>query len=69
MLIAGSTIMLLIAGTIEGLISPIPYWPLQWKASVAALTAILLYAYLRGAPTRRVEVRADEKPAKEVLGL
>jgi uncharacterized membrane protein SpoIIM required for sporulation/uncharacterized RDD family membrane protein YckC len=59
-LIAGSTIMLLIAGTIEGLISPIPYWPLEWKLSVAAFTALLLYAYLRSGVTRTVELPADE---------
>lgn len=54
-LIAASTFMLLIAGTLEGLVSPIPYWPLELKLTVAAVTALLLFAYLRlGAGTRSV---------------
>lgn len=68
-LIAGSTMLLVVAGTIEGLISPIPYWPLQWKLAVAAVTAIALYGYLRGgrsARPRSVET-IEERP--EILGL
>jgi uncharacterized membrane protein SpoIIM required for sporulation/uncharacterized RDD family membrane protein YckC len=53
-LIGGTTIMLLIAGTIEGLVSPIPYWPLSLKLCFSALTAVALYLWLRtGAGTRR----------------
>jgi uncharacterized membrane protein SpoIIM required for sporulation/uncharacterized RDD family membrane protein YckC len=48
-LVAGAALMLLVAGTLEGMVSPIPYWPLEWKLEVSALTAILLYAYVRGA--------------------
>jgi uncharacterized membrane protein SpoIIM required for sporulation/uncharacterized RDD family membrane protein YckC len=51
-LICGSTLLLLVAGTIEGLISPIPYWPLSLKLVVSALTAVFLYLFLRGASTR-----------------
>jgi uncharacterized membrane protein SpoIIM required for sporulation len=52
-LIGGTTLMLLIAGMIEGLISPIPYWPLSLKLCVSAFTAVLLYVWLRtGAGTR-----------------
>lgn len=52
-LIAGVTLLLVIAGMIEGLISPIPWWPLEGKLAVSGLTAVLLYLYLRsgaGAP-------------------
>lgn len=52
-LIAGSTILLLPAGIIEGLISPIPWWPLEWKLFIALVTGLLVVLYLtrgRGAP-------------------
>jgi len=45
-LIAGSTLLLIPAGIIEGLISPIPWWPLEWKLFVALVTALLLVLYL-----------------------
>ena len=45
-LIAGSTLMLIPAGIIEGLISPIPWWPLEWKLFVALVTGLLLLLYL-----------------------
>ena len=59
-LIAGSTLLLLVAGTLEGLVSPIPYWPLSWKFSVSAITALLLYAYLRLGTSHPVELPADQ---------
>jgi len=43
--IACATMMLIVAGTIEGMISP-RQWPLEWKLSVAAVTAVLLAFYL-----------------------
>lgn len=53
-LIAGVTLLLLVAGTIEGLVSPIPWWPLEAKLAVSGCTTVLLYLYLRsgtvGAP-------------------
>jgi uncharacterized membrane protein SpoIIM required for sporulation/uncharacterized RDD family membrane protein YckC len=66
-MIAGSTLMLLVAGTIEGLISPIPYWPLEWKLAVAGVTALLLYLYIRGRRPRTVEV--DATASADMLGL
>jgi uncharacterized membrane protein SpoIIM required for sporulation/uncharacterized RDD family membrane protein YckC len=66
-LIAGSTLMLLVAGTIEGLISPIPYWPLEWKLAVAGVTALLLSLYIRGRRPRTVEV--DAAASADMLGL
>ncbi len=47
-LVAGAALMLLVAGTLEGMVSPIPWWPIELKLVVSALTAILMYAYLRG---------------------
>jgi uncharacterized membrane protein SpoIIM required for sporulation/uncharacterized RDD family membrane protein YckC len=45
-LIAGATLLLVVAGTLEGLVSPIPYWPLEWKLAVSAATAIGLALYV-----------------------
>ena len=44
-LIAGCAVLLVIAGTIEGFVSPAPISP-KIKFGVAALTGIMLYAYL-----------------------
>jgi len=46
-LVAGATFLLVFAGLIEGFISPIPWWPFELKLSVSAVTALLLYLYLR----------------------
>ena len=67
-LIAGSTLLLLVAGTIEGLISPIPYWPLEWKLIVSFVTALILYLYLRGGAIRIV-TEGEGAPEGNVLGL
>lgn len=44
-LIAASTMLLMVAGTIEGLVSP-RVWPMPWKLAVSGATAIALIAYL-----------------------
>lgn len=67
MLMAASTMLLIVAGSIEGLVSPIPYWPIQWKLSVSAVTAMLLYLYLRGGPARFESEVVTTEP--DVLGL
>ena len=55
--IACATMMLIIAGSIEGMISP-RRWPLEWKLAVAAVTALMLAFYLtRG--------RGDEEDIEE----
>lgn len=46
-LVAGATMLLLVAGALEGLVSPIPYWPLELKLIVSALTAVALYLFVR----------------------
>ncbi|HET9682584.1 MAG TPA: stage II sporulation protein M, partial [Gemmatimonadaceae bacterium] len=64
-LLAGSTLMLLAAGSLEGLVSPIEWWPLEGKLAVSAMTLVLLVVYLlegreRKRPrTPRSTVRAD----------
>ena len=51
-LIAASTVLLLIAGTLEGFVSPIETWPLSWKLAVSAVTAVFLAIYLMGGRRR-----------------
>jgi len=63
-LIAASTLLLVVAGSLEGLVSPIPSWPLSAKLSVAAVTAVLLALYLRGGANRHVAV--VEEPARDI---
>jgi uncharacterized membrane protein SpoIIM required for sporulation len=68
-LIAASTLFLIVAGSLEGMVSPIPYWPLALKLVVSALTAVAMVVYLRGgvrpAPTLP---DMDVRPA-DVLSL
>ena len=45
-LITASTLLLLIAGSIEGMISPRAYWPPEWKWFVSLLSALFLVFYL-----------------------
>ena len=45
-LIAGATLLLLCAGALEGLISPIPWWTLAQKLTVSGLTAVILALYI-----------------------
>jgi uncharacterized membrane protein SpoIIM required for sporulation len=69
-LIAATVVLLLIAGTLEGFVSPIETWPLSWKLSVSAVTAVFLVIYLSGGRGRIVE-RAEEATdvESETLGL
>jgi len=45
-LVAGATLLLLCAGTLEGLISPIPWWTLAQKLTISGLTAVILALYI-----------------------
>ncbi len=47
-LMACATFLLVFAGSLEGMVSPIPYWPVSLKLLVSAATLVLLVAYLRG---------------------
>ncbi len=55
-LLAATVLMLVVAGSIEGLLSPIPSWTLAEKMSVSAVTAVLLALYTYG---RRPTVDRD----------
>ena len=46
-LIGVSTLLLLAAGTLEGFISPIGWWPIEGKLAVSGTTLVLLVTYLR----------------------
>jgi uncharacterized membrane protein SpoIIM required for sporulation/uncharacterized RDD family membrane protein YckC len=71
-MIAASTALLLIAGTLEGFVSPIETWPLSWKLAVSGATAVFLGLYLFGG-RQVVEAAtpndAERSEAPELLGL
>ncbi|MDB4913000.1 MAG: protein of unknown function transrane [Gemmatimonadetes bacterium] len=50
-LIAASTFLLIIAGTLEGFLSPIEWWPFEGKLAVSGVTLVFLVFYLRGGRT------------------
>jgi uncharacterized membrane protein SpoIIM required for sporulation len=62
-LIAASTMLLLVAGTIEGFVSPIEWWPIEGKLAVSGTTLVLLVAYLRGG--RGAATRTPREPTPE----
>ena len=71
-LVAASTVLLLVAGSLEGFVSPIETWPLAWKLAVSAATAVLLVIYLSGGRTKEMTVApmtAEHPATAEVLGL
>jgi len=45
-LVVAATGMLLVAGVLEGLVSPIPTWPLAAKLAVSLATAVGLAGWL-----------------------
>lgn len=52
-LISASILLLIVAGSLEGMVSPIPTWALWQKLSVSAVTAVLLAAYIFAGARRR----------------
>ena len=44
-LIAAASLLLLVAGTLEGLVSP-RVWPLSWKLAISGVTAVFMFGYL-----------------------
>lgn len=50
-LVTGTTLLLVVAGLIEGFVSPL-VWPLSWKLALSAGTAVALTVYLSGGTTR-----------------
>ena len=71
-LVAASSVMLVVAGTLEGFVSPIPSWPLGGKLAVSAATAVLMIFYLSRGREKRVvapdESMASADPALLSLG-
>jgi uncharacterized membrane protein SpoIIM required for sporulation len=64
-LVAAATVLLLVAGTLEGFVSPIPWWPLRAKFAVSAATLVLLVLYLSAGRVRRVAVAPPAVPDDE----
>ena len=58
-LIGVSTLLLLVAGTLEGFISPIAWWPIEGKLAVSGTTLVLLVTYLRGGRSAPAEAAPD----------
>ena len=51
-LVGGAALILVVAGTLEGFVSPIEWWPIEVKLAVSGVTLVLLYLYLRLATQR-----------------
>ena len=71
-LIAASTLFLIVAGSLEGMVSPIPWWPLSLKLIVSAMTFVLMVAYLRGelaCPKPGKGSASERKTEADILGL
>jgi uncharacterized membrane protein SpoIIM required for sporulation len=64
-LVGASTLLLLAAGLLEGLVSPIEWWPLEGKLAVSGTTLVLLVVYLRSgrAPATSVPPHDRTTPA------
>ena len=52
-------LFLLVAGSLEGLVSPIPSWPLSWKAGFAILSLAFMIAYLSLGSGKRLTDRRE----------
>ena len=63
-LIGVSTLLLVVAGTLEGLVSPIEWWPIEGKLAVSGTTLVLLVVYLRGGRTTRATAADESRDAK-----
>ena len=59
-LVAAATALLLVAGTLEGFVTPIPSWPLGAKFAVSGATLVLLVLYLSSGRQRGI------RPTREV---
>jgi uncharacterized membrane protein SpoIIM required for sporulation/uncharacterized RDD family membrane protein YckC len=69
-LIAAATVLLLVAGTLEGFVSPIPSWSLDEKLAVSGATLVLLVLYLSsGRQPQRSAATAPAHEPEELLAL
>ncbi len=65
-LVAASTVLLVLAGTLEGFVSPIPWWTLGQKVTVSALSAAFLVLFInldRGRTPPRGDLHSGAMPA------
>jgi uncharacterized membrane protein SpoIIM required for sporulation/uncharacterized RDD family membrane protein YckC len=58
-LITASTLFLIVAGAIEGLISPRP-WPIEWKGGIALASGLLMLLYLTRGRGEDEELAPDD---------
>src|SRR5689334_5180881 len=65
-LIGVSTLLLVVAGSLEGLVSPIEWWPIEGKLAVSGTTLVLLVTYLRGGRAPRRSADESESPHSEL---
>ena len=71
-LVAAALVMLLVAGTLEGFVSPIPSWTLGEKLAVSGATLVLLVLYLssgRERPSLTLPAAIDSAEQSELLAL
>lgn len=68
-LIGVSSLMLVVAGALEGFVSPIPSWSLGAKLAVSAATAVLLVLYLSANRTSKPEARVTSDQSADLLAL
>lgn len=68
-LVAAATVLLLVAGTLEGFVSPIPYWPLRAKLAVSGATLVLLVLYLSSGRIRRTTAAQPALPQQDESDL
>lgn len=68
-LIAASTFLLVIAGTLEGFVSPIEWWPIEGKLAVSGVTLVFLVAYLSGGRRRAGMPQAPDAGEPGALAL
>jgi len=68
-LVAAATVLLLVAGTLEGFVSPIPNWPLRAKFAISAATLVLLVLYLSSGREKRVPAKEEPEEDASLLAL
>ena len=68
-LVAAATVLLLVAGTLEGFVSPIPWWPLAAKFAVSGATFVALLLYLSAGRAPRERTAASPEGHAELLAL
>jgi hypothetical protein len=60
--------LLLIAGTLEGFVSPIEWWPLEGKLAVSGVTLVLLVTFLRLGRAPTAPAASDDETGELALG-